>query len=470
MKLVLIHRHAFLFALSANSPIRALLLSVMGTTDIPTEAPSVHIRLKAAVQDPSLRAAHGVELSVPQTLGRKGLRKLVLHLLNEPDSRPEFHFLAAGEPLRTTLDKFLVRRSLSAEATLELTYYLPLPAPESRNPNAASEEWLSDVDVVKSANLPDPLVLAGSYSGSPSVFTGEEEIISEDAIQDFAHAAAIKGIAWLPSHSHYVSVSNDQTVRLWSFNLAERATTPIATFRSDEAGAPLAFDSIAVSSQVSGKPCAAAMGGADGSVWVIPDLLAQGEHSTEQQPSSGAKRKCRDENVLSASRIGLTSADLSVSSVQWDGEDVVTAGWDSLVRRWDVDACTTKISIPCGGKPVTSVSVSDTSMLVSAVDGAVRLVDARDGKGVVAACGRKSAHHGVVADACWLTPAQSAVSAGLDGSLRFWDMRSMLTPAQVVENAHGPGGRCLAVAAVQKDDSFHVFSAGSDGKVGRHHM
>lgn len=430
----------------------------------------MHIRLKAAVHDPSLRAAHGVELSVPQTLGRKGLRNLLHHLLNDPESQPEFHFLVASEPLRTTLDKFLLRRKLSTEATLELTYYLPLPAPEIDNPNSASQEWLSAVDVIKSTHLVDPLVLAASYSGCPSVFAGEDEIVAEDAMRDFAHEAAIKDIAWLPSHSHFVSASNDQSVRLWSFNLAEKSARPVAVFRSDEAGQPFAFDSVAVSSQSSSKPVAAAMGGADGSVWVIPDLLAQGEDATDPKPPSGAKRKSRDESVLSASRIGVTATDLSVSSVQWHGEDVITAGWDALVRRWDVNACATTVSIPCGGKPVTSVSASDSSMLVSAVDGAVRLVDARDGKGVVAACGRRGAHRGIVADACWLTTAQSAVSAGFDGSLRFWDMRSMLSPIHTVENVHGTGGRCLSVSVLHKDDRHHVFSAGSDGRVGRHHM
>lgn len=443
--------------------------SEMDITEGP-EAPSVHIRLKAAVHDSSLRAAHGVELSVPQTLGRKGLRNLLHHLLNEPESRPEFHFLAASEPLRSTLDKFLLRRNLSTEATLELTYYLPLPAPESDSPHVASQEWLSAVDVIKDTHLVDPLVLAASYSGCPSVFAGDDDIIAEDAMRDFAHRSAIKDVAWLPSHSHFVSASNDQSIRLWSFNLAEKSARPVAVFRSDEAGPPFAFDSVAVSSQTSSKPVAAAMGGADGSVWVIPGLLAQGEDATDPTLSSGVKRKSRDERMLSASRIGVTATDLSVSSIQWHGEDVITAGWDGLVHRWDVGACATTVSIPCGGKSVTSVSVSDSSMLVSAVDGAVRLVDARDGKGVVAACGRRGSHRGIVADACWLTSTQSAVSAGLDGSLRFWDMRSMLLPTHIVENVHGPGGRCLSVSVLQKDDRHHVFSAGSDGRVARHHM
>ncbi|CDF37251.1 unnamed protein product [Chondrus crispus] len=101
-------------------------------------------------------------------------------------------------------------------------------------------------------------------------------------------------------------------------------------------------------------------------------------------------------------------------------------------------------------------------MLVSAVDGGVRLVDAREGKGVVAACGRKGAHRGVVTDACWMVAGKSAVSGGGDGSVRLWDVRALMTPAHIMERVH-EGGKSLAVAAAGEE----VFSAGADGKVAR---
>lgn len=427
----------------------------MAAAEMSATAPTVLIRLKCGVNDVSLRPAHGVQLSVPQTLGRKGLRNLVLHLLDDPESRPDLHFLAADEPLRTTLANFLTRRKLSAEATLDLTYYLPLPSPRPDQPLQASEDWLSAIDAASVAGEAQPLVLVASYSGRPSVFRGEETVISEDQVTADAHATAIKGVAWLPGCENFVSASSDQTVKLWS--LRDGAAHGVAQFRSEEAGPPVAFESVATQAGVSP---AVAMGGADGSVWVIADALAQ----LEGRPvaAAGGKRKAPDGVALTASKLGLTSTDLSVSSVQWSGKDVVTSGWDGLVRVWDVDGCATKVTIPSGGKPVTSVSVADTVMLVSAVDGAIRLVDAREGKGVVAACGRKGAHWGVVTDACWMAEGKSAVSGGVDGSVRLWDVRALMTPAHIMERVHA-GVKSLAVAAAGGE----VFSAGADGKVAR---
>lgn len=434
-------------------------ISEMGASDESTSPATVHVRLQCGASAPSLSAAHGVQLSVPTTLGRKGLRKLVLHLLNlsEPDA-PDLHFLAYEEPLRTTIGNFLTRRSLSTEATLPLTYYLPLPAPREHHSQQASREWLAAVDAALPPGESSPLVVVGSYSGCPAVFRGDEAVVAERDVTEVAHAAAVKGVAWLPQCAGFVSVSSDQTVRLWALEGGE--AQPTGAFRSEEAGPPVAFEAVAVRA---GDRPALAVGGADGSVWVVADVMRQVDGGV--QAAVGGKRKAMDGAVLSASKLGITAADLAVSSVRWDAEDVVTAGWDGLVRRWDVDACSTKVAIPSGGKPVTSVSVGESVMLVSAVDGAVRLVDAREGKGVVAACGRKGAHRGVAMDACWIAAGKSAASAGADGTVRLWDVRALMTPVHVVEGAHG-GEKCLAVSTVEDE----VFSVGGDGKVARFRM
>lgn len=426
------------------------------------EVPTLLVRFKAGPLPSDLRAAQGVQLSVPQTLGRKGLRNLIHHLLDLSDG-PDFHFLIGEDPLRTTLDKFLLRRNLTAEKTLELTYYLPLPAPTSAPPHNVSDTWLGAVDAAASASFDHPIVLAGAYSGIPSLHSGGIEVLGEDALRELKHATAIKAVAWLPGASRFLTASQDQTARLWAFDAGEGAARPVAEFRSEEAGTPVAFECAAVVKLVGSGRVAAGLGAADGSVWVVPDLLAEDEGM--EQATAGMKRKTASLRGMGATKIGVTSTDLCVSGMQWKEGALVSGGWDALVREWDVEKCVVSVSIPCGGKAVTSVSLDERVVLVSAVDGGVRLVDARDGKGVVGACGRKGAHRGVVADATWVRRGESAVSAGLDGTLRVWDLRSMLSPAHVVEGAHGGGGKCTAVCVANDGDKTSIYSVGSDGRI-----
>lgn len=306
-------------------------------------------------------------------------------------------------------------------------------------------------------------MLVGAYSGIPSLHCNGEEILGENTLRELRHSAAVKAVAWLPDSSRFLTASQDQTARLWSFDAEAKAARPVAEFRSEETSTPVSFECAAVAEVVGRERVSAALGAADGSVWVVPDLLANEEEV--EHASAGVKRKTPSLYGMVATKVGVTSTDLCVSGVRWKGAAVVSGGWDALVREWDVEKCVTNVSIPCGGKAVTSVSVDERVVLVSAVDGGLRLADMRDGKGVVGACGRRGAHRGIVADATWVERGESAVSAGLDGSLRVWDLRSMLSPAHVVENAHGVGGRCLAVGVAKCKDRVNIYSVGSDGQI-----
>lgn len=446
----------------------------MGGMDATEDGPNVVVRFLAGVEAPELRSAHGAELSVPTRLGRKALRDLVAHLLGRADdpAKPDLHFLAADGPLRTTLAKFIARHALSTETTLDLTYYLPIPAPKSQAPLQTSPGWLSSVDGRRVTRDGSDAVFAltGSFAGLPAIAVGDDHVVTEESLEHHAHAAPIKAVAWVPFRSSndavhsFLSASQDETVRLWSFCPADAEVRVEATFRSDDLGPPVSFESIATS-VVSGK-YVAALGAFDGSVWVMPDL-PEPVAAAEERSERNGKRKHDEDALLAAQRIGDTVQDLCVSSVKWDGADILSAGWDGLARKWDVQACTTKTTIPCGGKAITSISVSDQLLFVSAVDGAVRLVDARDGKGVVAACNKAKAHSGIVSDGTWIVPGRSAASAGVDGSVRVWDARAMTVPAHIIENVHGANGKCISICAVEEQDQQTVLSAGSDGHMAR---
>lgn len=422
------------------------------------DVPSLHIRLKAATPA-HLQAAHNVELSVPQNAGRNALRKLLYHLLALPESsRPEFHFLAGDEPLRTTFDNFLRRRNLSAEATLDVTYYLALPEPREESSIDASTEWISSVSAFY-AGSKQPMIVAGSYSGAPCVYRGTDTVISEASCTEVRHAAPIKGVTWLNDGQRFVTAGQDQCARVWSVDKAAEVATPFAEFRTETIGDAVGLGSVAISKEANES---AALGADDGSLWVLPDIP-----QVQSAPQKiGNKRKEADTAVIAAVRVGASTAPLPMTGVAWRGRNVVSAGWDALIRVWDVDACASATTIPCGGKAVADISITEQSILVAAIDGGVRLIDARDGKGVVAACGRKGAHHGIVNAIQWMDKDRNCVSGGIDGTLRFWDVRSMMVPVRVLKEIHG-GKQCLGLDCVIQERTWCIFSAGADGKVAR---
>lgn len=428
-----------------------------------TDIQNLYIRLKAATP-PHLRAAHNVELSIPQTAGRNALSKLIYHLLALPESsQPEFHFLAEGEPLRTTFDKFLQRRNISYEKTIEVTYYIPLPEPASDSPINASQEWLSSVHVYapsQDGHDDTPIVLVGSYSGTPSIHRDTNAIVEESACTPSKHKAPIKSVAWLRDGRHFLTVSQDETARLWKMTEEDHTAAAIAVFRTEDVGDAVSLTSVAIAMHETER---AAIGAEDGSVWMLPNLAC----APVGMPNNG-KRRETDTGVLSAVRIGAGTTGMPIGRVHWRGEGLVSAGWDSLVRVWDVESCTASLTIPCGGKAVMDLDVAENIFMAAGVDGGVRIVDGRDGKGVVAACGLKGAHAGIVTGLRWLDSGRNGVSVGLDGCAKFWDVRAMLSPARVVRNVHD-GARCLGVDAVrrEKESSWLVYSAGADGKLAR---
>jgi WD40 repeat protein len=448
---------------------------------------SIPVRLVASVSVPHLRAADAAELTVPAVMGRKALRDLLhhlLHLAEKPvEERPDFHFLVsqgntAGQPLRTTLAKFIAKRNFSTEAATVLTYYLPIPDPTRPDPVSPSVEWLSSIDVRVIAGGKS-LLLAGSYSGIPSISTPSAVLVSEAKLRDGAHAAPIKAVAWIGEQcpSAFVSAGLDEVAKLWTHDAASNSASVCAVFRSDDVAHPTSFEAAAATT-VSDKTLVA-LGATDGSVWVLDDiaerLSADGApeamEEAETAENDNAKRKHVDVPSISSQLIGTTSKNAAVTRVRWqDGSSgaLVSAGYDGMVRMWDVDAGIVKLSIPAGGKALTGLALSgiNGTAVVAAVDGAVRLVDSRDGKGVVASSTRGKAHDGMATDVAWMMDGASFVSGGLDGSVRVWDLRGLEAPVHVVEGVHGARNvRSLSLGVAATNGRTTVFSAGEDGRL-----
>lgn len=461
----------------AAAPLAAALLKSIAMVGLETEpagagapppakaADDVPIRLVSGVSDPALLGADGTELTVPARMGRKALRDLLHHLLGLPDGGPDFHFLApGGVALRTTLAKFISRRALSTEAALVLTYYLPLPAPDRPGGVRASDDWLADVAVWRGGAA--PVLLAASYAGCPVVSTPAGVVVSEEDVRADRHDAPVKGVAWLADGRAFVTASQDETVRLWSYKHGDGegetcSAEVCGVFQSDDVSNATAFECAAATSR--GGKDLVALGATDGTLWVLEDLADARAAAADAAAAEGGKRKAVDVAALTARQVGTTAADLTVTTVRWRDGDVLTAGLDGMVRVWDADASRVALSVPGGGKSLTGLTHSEQVFLVSAADGFVRLLDARDGKGVVGSSGRSKGHVGMSTDVTWIVPDGSFASCGLDGSVRAWDMRAIDSPVHVVDEVHGKGGRALSIECCPSEGRTTVFSAGQDG-------
>jgi WD40 repeat protein len=274
---------------------------------------------------------------------------------------------------------------------------------------------------------------------------------------------------------------------LWTYDAAHNLASVCAVFRSDDVAHPTPFEAAAgtLLSSAAGDRMLVALGATDGSVWLLDNLNEAVAGVSVREPMQderevgreNVKRKRADVHALSSRLIGTASKDVAVTRLRWQAGiegRLVTAGYDGMVRVWDVDAGTITLSIPAGGKALTGLAVggdggggsNSSCSVVAGVDGAVRVVDARDGKGVVASSGRGKAHDGMATDVAWMVHGSSFASGGLDGSVRVWDMRGIDAPVHIVEGVHGARNvRSLALGVAATNGSTTVYSAGEDGRV-----
>jgi WD40 repeat protein len=448
-------------------------MGAMDDVKRPAETQSVPVRLVCGIPLDGFHAADGAELTVPASMGRKALRNIVHHLLGFTDegdasaARPDLHFLVGKtEPLRTTLELYLERRGLSSETTLELTYYIPMPPPERPDPSSISNEWLSSIDVMRGHDGGAFLALVGSYSGAPSIVGASDCVVPECDLADGAHRAPIKAVAWLPTANAFVTAGHDAVAKIWSYSPEEKSASVCALFRSDDVTQEVLFETAAATLRADKQ--LVALGASDGSVWLLDDLADTLAAASAVAPAeASAKRKKTDVQEIGAQHIGSTSKDLTVTRVGWRNEELATAGLDGMLRFWDVDSSAVKVSVPGGGKALTAMCISDASCVVGCADGAVRLLDGRDGKGVVAVSLKGKGHAGIVSDVTWLSTDATMASGGLDGAVRVWDMRAFGAPVHIVNHVHGENARSLALCSGVVDQKRMLLSAGEDGHVQR---
>ena len=156
-------------------------------------------------------------LAVPGKLTRYGLSEVVNHLLALDPPKP-FDFLVDGELVRTSLQKLLLRKAISAEKTLDVEY-IPAVGPPSEESVGKHEDWVSAVDGGFAG-----AIATGCYDGTVKLWSSGGSRLLTVAVPN-AQNNAVTSVALLPGDGDAITIvagAHDGVARTWDASLSKR--------------------------------------------------------------------------------------------------------------------------------------------------------------------------------------------------------------------------------------------------------
>jgi ribosome biogenesis protein YTM1 len=156
-------------------------------------------------------------LAVPGKLTRYGLSEVVNHLLALDPPKP-FDFLVDGELVRTSLQKLLLRKAISAEKTLDVEY-IPAVGPPSEESVGKHEDWVSAVDGGFAG-----AIATGCYDGTVKLWSNAGSRLLTVAVPN-ATNNAVTSVALLPGDGDKIKLvagAHDGVARSWDANVSSR--------------------------------------------------------------------------------------------------------------------------------------------------------------------------------------------------------------------------------------------------------
>lgn len=401
---------------------------------------------------------------VPITSTPTELSDLIRHLiLADGEDLPEsvsFNFLFESVAdvhtlLRGQLKTMLLEAGWTLERTVRLEYFETSPEPQLQS-------TIDHPDWIKTISSSGNLFATGCYDGSVRIFTRG----SDDAMTSVTnHSMAVTGVAFVPNSaktSRLVSVSMDQTA------LALHQSAPssdsleksfkLANFGSGDASE--AFACVAVSRRGDWI----ASGSSSGKIAVYSGRREEQDDdaisSLALAVAEPAKKKSRKvsaavpvvpETKTRRARFVLEGAHAAaVTALLFDRADnkstgnplLFSASLDGSIRAWDLNEQSFAFILSCES-PITSLAHHSTNakLLISGhPDGSVRLWDISEalisssalqpttffaGNPEIMKKRMSSLHKGWITALAWSPRDENLfASAGHDGSLHIWDIRS----------------------------------------------
>eukprot|EP00850_Spirogloea_muscicola_P000678 SM000002S05758 [mRNA] locus=s2:2022853:2028350:+ [translate_table: standard] len=392
-------------------------------------------QVRFTTQLPPAQRVPASSFAVPAHLTRYGLSEVINTLLGLDPPRP-FDFLVEGELLRTSLEKLLVARKLSAEATVTIEYVPAVVPPEQQN-TLVHPDWVSAV----SGRLLSYIV-SGSYDCLGRLW----DRAGHCACTLAGHTDTITGIAYLSTSERegvkcndIVTSSKDHTLLLWQ--VAEKGAP-------DKVGAVKAF----VGHSGSVQSVAASPSGEEicSGSWDCTIKLWQSRgHSEDPSTNDDVAAKKRRIKGGAAQEMNapveagpqgtFEGHTQCVSAVTWpERESIYSASWDHSLRTWNTTTGANVATIETG-RALHCLDVGGDSAALLAAGGAdstLRIWDPRVATGGPSglAHGHQMASHfrmlaldmlklNYTCCGCPWSEYQ-LLSASHDCTVRLWDTRS----------------------------------------------
>ena len=402
---------------------------------------------------------------VPVTSTPTELSDLIRHLISDNgDELTEgisFNFLfeSAAEVftlLRGQLKKMLLEAGWTLERTVRLEYFEASPVPQLQS-------VIDHPDWIKSITSSGNLVATGCYDGSLRIFArGNDEPLN--TLQN--HNMAVTGVSFIPGNStRLLSVSMDQTGL--AFHSKDKDSSGVCyekTFKLSNfvPNASEEFSCLSVSRR---GDCIAA-GSSSGKIAIYSgkreDQDDESTATTVAKASEPEKKKSRKSKSLSVqevvaevkerrSRFVLEGAHSApVTALIFDRVDYKSTGMpllfssslDGSIRAWDLTEQSFAFILSCDS-PITALAhhPSNHKLLISAhPDGSVRLWDISEalisssalqpttffaGNPEIMKKRLNGLHKGWINALAWSPRDENLfASAGHDGALHIWDIRS----------------------------------------------
>ena len=317
-------------------------------------------------------------LAVPGALTRYGLSEVVNHLLALDPPKP-FDFLVDGELVRTSLQKLLLRKAISAEKTLDVEY-IPAVGPPSEESVGKHEDWVSAVDGGFAG-----AIATGCYDGTVKLWSNAGSRLLTVAVPN-ATNNAVTSVALLPGDGDKIKLvagAHDGVARSWDANVSSRKasakpsrvfvghTAAIAEIAAAPGGAHFASASADGTARVWRREGGAEFDfAADAETGRADETSAKRRKKTASHvPGAAPVRSCLDfddarddgdgDGPLAPRGAELVLGDHrgGVNCVGWESPDAVWSGGDDkTLKRWDAEsgACTQSFDAP---KAVASLAV-----------------------------------------------------------------------------------------------------------------
>ena len=285
------------------------------------------------------------------------------------------------------------------------------------------DDWLSSVSVrgvSDSAAANDGKFLTTSYDGVARVWNSSNEVVAQVS----GHAGPILAGAWV--HSDIVTAGRDCSVRLWDMS----SEKPTQSLQFTAHASPVSALAVAPPLLPS-EPHTLLSGDWDGLVclWDTRVPSAHEVDADEEEPASKKrKKKSAPSTALRKAPIhqlrAHTAAATGVAFAKVDQTRAYSASTDHSLRQWDVgvgletDTRAASSALRC----VDTLAHSDVVAVSGHVDRSVCVWDTRSTTNIA---NRLTGHSSIVeAVHAHPTSQHHLASAGLDGNVKLWDIRS----------------------------------------------